>query len=139
MIERGIAEIGCVAVAGRARAAVMIGRRRMTGGAVCSADGGVVEDGVGKIFGVAVAGATGAGIMAYGRGVAGGAVVVADEAVVEVDGLPIADAVAGGAICPKNAIMRIILGMAGGASWRWFLHRFPLCGRFRIECRYARR
>ena len=116
MIEGGVAEIGGVAVAGTARALVVIGRGRVASGAIFCADGGVVEGGIAEIGGVAVAGAAGTFVMVGRRGVASVAFLVAHEGVIKCYLLPTGNDVTGCAVCAILTLMGFVFGVAGDAG-----------------------
>ncbi len=116
MIEGGVAEIGGVAVAGTARALVVIGRGRVAPCAIFSADGGVVEGGIAEIGGVAVAGAAGTFVMVGRWGVAGAAFLAAHEGMIECYLLPTGDDVTGRAVCAILTFMGFIFGVTGDAG-----------------------
>ena len=113
MIEKGIAEIGGVAVTEGTSAAVMVGRGRMAHGAICVANQGMVEDGISEIGGIGVATAARSLVMVGRGGMTFRTVGGADSAVIEVDVSPVRDVVAGGAVGAVGASVGVIILMAG--------------------------
>ena len=67
MIKGRIAEIACIAVTGAARAAVMVGWRRMASRTIGAANRGMIKGRIAEIVCIAVAGAASAAVVVGGR------------------------------------------------------------------------